>query len=144
MGAVPAVRIPSQQNEGWIGFDLSEVMAAVGDWPELDWVLRGAYFNGDVTSVWSEGIAVEEQTEQPQGLSITWEQMRRLAGSCRQIIDGTFTGYGKSGSAELSLTAIDSSYWIVWANDERVLDRVRATFVGVEDYEEPQPPQRHA
>ena len=135
-----AVRIDGRPTDGWLGFDLAEVLATVGDWPHLEWVLRDAELNCDVTKVWPEGVAVSDQTMRPGGLAVSWDEMRLLASSCSQIVDGTFVGYRRDGSAELSLAVIDSSYWIVWAQDDVVLDRVRAAFVSVSDYDEPPPP----
>jgi hypothetical protein len=137
-----AVRIGPQRPGGWLGFDLAEVMAAIGDWQDLEWVLSGAEFNGDVTEVWPPGTVVDELTRQPGGLPLTWEQMRLLASSCQQIVDGTLIGYSRDGSPKLSLAAIDSSYWIVWSEDDAVLVRIRAAFAAVDDYDEPSPPPR--
>lgn len=139
---VAGVRIGAQGGDGWLGFDLGEVLAAVGEWEHLDWVLRDANFLCDVTNVWSEGVGVEEQTFRPGGLPITAAEMRTLAATCHQIIDGRFTGYLPDGSPLLSLAVIDSSFWLVWTEDSGVLDRVRATFVNVTDIDELNPEGR--
>ncbi len=95
-----------------------------------------------MTNVWSEGVGVEEQTFRPGGLPITAAEMRTLAATCHQIIDGRFTGYLPDGSPLLSLAVIDSSFWLVWTEDSGVLDRVRATFVNVTDIDELNPEGR--
>jgi len=136
-----ALRIPPQSD--WLGFDLREVMAAVGEHPDLDWVLRNADFNCDVTPVWPDGWHwVEERTDSPSGLPITWDEMKRLAEVCGQVIDGTFTGYDPGGEPRLLLAVVDSSYWIVWSPDHLVLDGVRSGFQGVEEVDEPPPRHR--
>ena len=140
---MPTVRIPRQNDNGWLGFDLAEVMGAVGDHGALAWTLTHFDTHCDVRDVWREGtLAVERRSEEPGGLRLTWQEMERLAGCCDQIIWGDFIGYREDGSAELALVAFDSSFWLVWADDETVLERVRAVFVGVEDDEEPDPPDR--
>lgn len=125
-----AVRIPPQ-DDGLLGFDLAEVMSAVGDRDDLRWVLRFASFNGDVSAVWSDGIdRVEANSRLVDGVPMTWEQMRRLAGACTQIIDGEFGGY-QEGQLRLRLEVIDSSYWVVTADDPQALTSVRLAFHGV-------------
>jgi hypothetical protein len=125
-----AVRIPPQ-GDGWLGFDLAEVMSAVGQSDNLQWVLRWASFNGDVSAVWPDGIdSVEARTRLPEGVPMTWAEMWRLAAACSQIIDGEFSGYQET-QLRLRLGVIDSSYWVVTADDPQVLARVRSTFKGV-------------
>jgi hypothetical protein len=137
-----AMRIPPQ-SERWLGFDLQEVMAAVGEHPDLDWILRNADFNCDVTPVWPDGWHwVEQHADGPRGLPITWAEMKRLGEICDQIIDGTFTGYDHVGAPRLQLAVMDSSYWILWSSDDAVLERVRTAFHGVEEIDEPEPRRR--
>lgn len=49
-----AVRI-GEPGSGWLGFDLREVLAAVGPQADLAWLLEDAEFNGEVAAVWPEG-----------------------------------------------------------------------------------------
>jgi hypothetical protein len=131
-----AVRLPLDASD----FDLRQVLNAVGDWSHLRWVLRQAWFNGDVRSVWAAGWEyAEAESERPGGIQMTWDEMARLADNCLQVIDGRFTGYGDDGQPVLQLLAVDSSYWVVWARDDQTLDRVRAAFSRVEPYYEPTP-----
>ena len=131
-----AVRLPLDARD----FDLREVLDAVGDWSRLRWVLRDAWFNGDVTCVWPAGWEYAEgESKQPDGISMTWDQMAQLADNCFQVIDGRFTGYGDDGQPVLQLRALDSSYWVVWAGEDQVLDRVRGAFPVAQPYYEPTP-----
>lgn len=131
-----ALRLPLDARD----FDLREVLNAVGDWSHMRWVLRQAWFNGDVTSVWpTGGEYAEAESERPGGIPMTWDEMAHLADHCLQVIDGTFTGYGDDGHPMLQLLAVDSSYWVVWARDDRTLDRVRDAFLRAEPYYEPTP-----
>lgn len=134
-----AVQIFQQGDSAWLGFDLREVMDAVGPHPDLTWVLRDAEFNGDVRAVWSEGWeTVQRQSDQPSGVWMTWAEMRTLGETCQQIIDGCFTGYDSAGKAQLLLRAMDSTYWIVWSRDDALLEAVGSRFTVVA-YEEPVP-----
>lgn len=135
-----AVRINKQPGHEWLGFDLREVMNAVGPHPELDWWLYNAYFQCDVTSVWPEGIGIEEQTQERPGLAVDWPTMEQVAGVCHQFIDACFTGYDERGEPRLQLAVVDSSFWRVWSDDDAVLDAVRAAFASVEADAGPAPP----
>lgn len=135
-GGSRAVRLPLTDDF----FDLHEVMRSVGDRSELRWVVRDAWFNGDVTPLWPEGVdQAEQESEKAGGAGLTWLQMSSLSESCRQVIDGRFTGYGDDGRPVLQLEAIDSSYWVVWAHDPEVLSSVRSAFPTAQDYDEPEP-----
>lgn len=115
-----AVRIPPQ-SDGWLGFDLAEVMSAVGQCDNLRWVLRWAQFNGDVSAVWPDEIdSVEARTRLPEGIPMTWSQ----------IVDGEFSGYQET-RLRLRLEVLDSSYWVVTADDPQVLAIVQSAFNGV-------------
>lgn len=124
-----ALRIPPQA-PGWLGYDLAEVLAAVGPHAHLHWVVRDAWFNGDVTAVWPEGLGVEERTRTTEGVALSWSEMITLARVCRQVIDAEFSGY-RGAELRLHLTVFDSSGWVVHAEDPAVLGRVRAAFAGV-------------
>lgn len=120
-------------------FDLREVMSAVGDRSDLRWVLRDAWFFGDVSPVWPEGVHQgETESDKPGGAALTWSQMSSLAESCHQIIYGRFTGYD-GDSPVVELQVVDSTYWVVWARDPSVLASVRSAFPTAEEYEGPNP-----
>jgi len=130
-----AIRLRLGSSAGF--FDLHEVMQSVGEWPALRWVLRDAYFNGDVTSVWPEGWQyAEAASEKPDGLAVRWEQMTLLGQNCQQIVDGRFTGYDDDGWPAVQLLVVDSSSWIVWSRDSAVLDAVRSAFPHAEPHDE--------
>lgn len=123
-------------------FDLREVMNAVGGCSHLRWVLRDAWFNCDVREVWPAGHEyAEAESSKPAGLATTWQEMRRLAEVCHQVIDGRFTGYDEAGVPSLQLLVDDSTFWVVWSRDLAVLDRVRAAFPEAEPYDDPEEPR---
>lgn len=132
-----AVKIPPQGGQ-WLGFDLEQVMAAVGSHEDLIWTMAGAWIvcRDGTPDKWQR---LADQSNEADGVPLTWTDMAGLAEDCLQVIDGRFTGR-RGEEPLLLLAAIDSSYWIVWAADVNVLDRVRRAFSGVEEYDEPPPP----
>ena len=121
-------------------FDLREVMAAAGDWSHLQWELRDAWFNGDVRPVWPAGPEhAEAESETPAGLTTTWAEMRRLAASCKQVVNGRFTGYDAEGEPRLQFSVLDSTFWLIWSREAAVLDHMRTAFASAEPYDQPTP-----
>ncbi len=100
-----ALRIPPQV-PGWVGFDLAEVLAAVGTHADLHWV---AWFNGDVTAVRPEGLGVQDRTRSTEGFALSWSEMTTLAQMCRQIIDAEFSGYSPSATKPSSSSPLSTS-----------------------------------
>ncbi|MDQ6949651.1 MAG: hypothetical protein M3256_26230 [Actinomycetota bacterium] len=131
------MRIPPQ-GDGWLDFDLREVMDAVGPHEDLSWHLSGGWivFRDDDPS--QQLVRLAQGAESDSGVGLTWPDMRQLSEECLQIIDGRFVGR-RDGHPVLSIAAVDSSYWIVWTAEERVADLLRRAFRGVEDYPEPSP-----
>lgn len=130
---MPAVKIPAQRS-GWLGFDLSDVLDAVGKQPELVWQVVDAKFAFDNQAVSDTWQAVAYDSRMASGVDIKWEQMEQLAAAGGQIAQGTFTAFD-GNDAIVQLVAFGSSHWIVWARRSRVLERVRTAFVGVENYD---------
>ena len=129
-----AVRIGAQGGDGSLGFDLREVVAAVGPQDHLRWIVTDADLVGEVESVWPDGARdLSARSEQGLGVSVDWATLTRLAEVVHQTIDGRFVGYGGAGDPQLMLLARDSSYWIVWAADPTVLAAIRRSFAGVVD-----------
>jgi hypothetical protein len=129
-----AVVIPGQEGRFvGTGEDIAAVVAAVGDRSELRWLLFAAdisHVNG-LTPLWPAVPKVEEWSRRPGGFPVTWQQILDLSATTAQFIWGAFIGYREDGSAALLLEILDSGSWIIWADDKQVIDRVRASFVGV-------------
>lgn len=135
-----AVRIGRQSGDGSLGFDLREVVAAIGPQDNLRWTVTDADLVGEVEDVWPEGARdLSTRSEQGLGVSVDWETLTRLAQVVHQTIDGRFVGYGEAGDPQLMLLARDSSYWIVWAADPTVLVAIRQSFADVHDSDDPGP-----
>ena len=128
---MPSVKIPAQRI-GWLGFDLGDVMAAVGPHSDLKWRVLDANFalDDEATSDTWQAVAYDSRLE--GGVDVTWERMEALAGAGGQVVQGTFTGFD-GNEAILQLAAFGSRHWIVWARRGATLERVRGAFVGVED-----------
>jgi hypothetical protein len=131
-----AVLLPLHMRE----FDLLEVMDTAGDGTHLRWVLRDAWFNGDVRAVWPTGHEyAESESWKPGGLRMTWAEMRRLAETCNQIVDARFTGYDESGEPHWQFLVEDSTFWVVWSRDPAGIEPVRLNFPDAEDHDAPVP-----
>jgi hypothetical protein len=128
---VPAVKIPAQRS-GWLGFELSDLIAVIGPRTDLEWqVLDAKFAFGDqATSDTWQAVAYDSRLD--GGVDLTWERMEALAGADGKIVQGTFTGFD-GNEAIVQLTAFDVRHWIVWARRQSVLDRLRDAFAGVED-----------
>jgi len=130
---VPAVKIPAQRS-GWLGFDLSDLLDAIGEHPEFVWQVVDARFGFDDEAVSDTWQAVAYDSCMASGVDIKWEQMEQLATAGGQIVGGTFTAFD-GHDAIVQLVAFGSSHWVVWARRSRLLERVRTAFTGVEDYD---------
>jgi hypothetical protein len=82
---------------------------------------------------------VQDRTTHPGGLPLSWDDMRRLAVACQQIIDGDSTGYDDVGRPRLRLLAHDSTCWIVWSADPTDYEQVVAAFPHATETDEPPP-----
>ena len=120
------VRIPPQAGSS-IGFDLTDVVVAVGDQSHLAWEIAG------VVALAPKPPYGELWTcRQPDAL-VTWSALSAFAETWLQVIDGEFTGRQWDGSVELMISAVDSSFWTVAARDSAVLARIRESFERVVD-----------
>ena len=131
LGVVPAVKIPAQRS-GWLGFDVGDVMAAIGSQSDLKWRVLDAKFAFDDEAISDTWQAVAYDSRLDGGVDVTWERMEALATAGGQVVQGTFTGFD-GNEAIVQLTAFGGRHWIVWARRGSTLERVRAAFVGVED-----------
>ena len=59
---------------------------------------------------------------------MTWDEMRRLAETCNQIVDARFTGYDEVGEPHCQFLVDDSTFWVVWSRDPAAVERVRLFF----------------
>lgn len=110
-----------------LGFDLTDLVAAIGDQSHLEWEIAGVYVLAPMPptgELWTYGA---------EDAFVTWPALVALAQTWCQVIDGTFTGRLQSGSVELTMSAVDSSFWTVSANDSTVIDRIRNSFDHVVD-----------
>ena len=87
----------------------------------------------------------EDVEAEPRGLVMQWPELRALLDDVLQVIDGSFVACRKqewiprrsavheelAPHAEMAVTAIDSSYWLVTA-DDRIAQRLIERFPGTE------------
>ena len=128
---VPAVKIPAQRS-GWLGFDLGDVLAVIGEHPDLVWQVVDARFAFDDEAVSDTWQAVAYDSRMAGGVDIKSDQIQQLAAAGGQVVQGAFTGFD-GNHAIVQLLAASSGYWIVWARTGSILEPLRTTFIGVED-----------
>jgi len=128
---VPAVKIPAQRS-GWLGFDLSDVLAVIGRHADLNWQVLDANFAFDDEAVSDTWQAVAYDSRMAGGVFVTWEQIEQLAADGGQIAQGTFTGFD-GNNAILQLAVFGTTHWVIWARQGTVIERVRGAFIGVEE-----------
>ena len=128
---MPAVKIPAQRS-GWLGFDLGDVLAAIGDHPDLVWQVRDAAFAFEDEAVSDTWQAVAYDSHLTGGVDVKWEQIEQLAAAGGHVVQGSFTGFD-GNNAVVQLLVFGGSHWIVWARRGSILERVHAAFLGVEE-----------
>ena len=131
---MPTIRIRGGDETAALKFDLKEILAALGPsgltayWSAGDVAARGGAFDatGEGASE-LEGLAAS-------GGRIVGSRLAQIAERIQQVIWGRFAGYeDKLGEVpRVVVIAFDSSWWEVQSDDEALLDRVAASFLGVE------------
>lgn len=128
---MPAVKIPAQRS-GWLGFELADVLAAIGEHPGLLWQVLDAKFAFDDEAVSDTWQAVAYDSRMAGGVDIKWDQLEQLAAARGQVVEGSFTAFD-GNHAIVQLAAFGSSHWVVWARSPSIVERVRGAFVGVQE-----------
>jgi len=135
--------IPSEgERLAWCAFPMGEPMA----------------ITGDLSPVGTTAEQFEQRVDATEaGVMLCWQELVALGGAIHQTIWGTFLGcedpaalaglgalfcddwhYLDRATAalyqavEIGLQAVDSSFWLVYAKDDAVLERIRRAFTEVE------------
>jgi hypothetical protein len=130
---VPAVKIPAQRS-GWLGFGLGDVLAVIGDHPNLSWRVVDARFAFDDQAVSDTWQAVAYDSRMADGVDVEWAQIEQLAVAGGQVVEGSFTGFDGNNAA-VQFTAFGNSHWVIWARRGSIIERVRDAFVGVDEFD---------
>ena len=116
---------------GCLDFDLAEVLEALGT--------RAAqsYWRAEHLDCFGDGYA-EFVALCEAGALIPGAQLRRLADTIVQVIDGDFTGTEPEAEGPwIIVKAVDSSWWEVWTDDAGAFASLRQRFRAVADIREP-------
>ncbi|MDP9371533.1 MAG: hypothetical protein M3Q65_03565 [Chloroflexota bacterium] len=83
----------------------------------------------------------QETEDSPTGAVVSWDELIAIARAVKQVLWGVFVGCTAASviprlhpdtdlysQSEIVIEAIDSTYWRVYARDDRVLQRLGAAF----------------
>src|SRR5262245_8410959 len=127
MNAVTIHDLVEANDPGSLAFDLIDILRlAEADVVASTWTCRHVEGIGRLANQLSE--------ISDNGVPVDGSEMLRLAGSVRQIIDGTFEAKRpESLHPWLVIRAVDSSFFMVISDDTNLLARLRARFHDVRD-----------
>ena len=118
--------VPGERG-GYLSFDLIDILRLTGSRGiDAQWRCRFVECTGETAGQLYE---ISER-----GVSISGEELMKIASGLIQTIDGDFEAReGEAENAWLVIKAIDSSLFEVWSDDLELLRRVRKTFQQVSD-----------
>jgi hypothetical protein len=135
------LRVADKDVHGFLAVDLLQLLNAVTEsGPTLDWVLQELTLTGNLRGRWTVQRLETASREPPYGLRLSWAETLGIAEMITQVQEGVVIGLragseppslgveARTGAAEVVLEAVDSSYWEVYAKDNRVAAAIRAQF----------------
>ncbi len=125
-------------NPRLLALDLVDLLALVApEGRQLVWA---------ILELEGEGVLPDDRYRQeieasPTGAVVNWDELVAIAHALKQVIWGVFVGCTDASAvpslhpdadlynpSEIVIEAIDSTYWRVYARDDRVLQRLGAAF----------------
>jgi len=126
------LRIADKDVHGFLAVDLLQLLKAVKEsGPMLDWVLQELTLTGNLRGRWTVQRLETASREPPYGLRLPWAETLEIAEMITQVQEGVVIGLragseppslgmeARTGAAAVVLEAVDSSYWEVYAKDNR-------------------------
>jgi len=115
------------QRERGLGFDLAEVLDALG--PRVArsaWAIEGLkYVSRDETDI--------PVLHGGDGARVLGTELLSSLPNLLQVIDGEFRAFKADGELWVILRAVDSSWWEVVSDDSAVLSAIRDQFLNVDE-----------
>jgi hypothetical protein len=154
-------RISDASERGYLSFDLRDLVALVEpEAAHLCWhaipMGEQTWIMVDETASQTMLDLPARVDASPNGVELSWPEMQELAASTHQTIWGTFIGiqpktplpsiaemfpdkwhyFNQAMSVffdvvEIAIQAVDSSFWHLYARDDKVMERIRAAFADV-------------
>ena len=123
----PTIRVKDLAEAGYLDFDLEDLLDLLG--------------NPASNSIWKCQVDEVTSKDLPVNLVTAFNSsehdgrtLMRLAAITRQVIDGKFEGRDcHSQTPWICLTAVDSSYWEVWASNESCFEPLKKRFSHIEN-----------
>jgi hypothetical protein len=129
-----AIRIRDLAPQGFLGFDLKEILAALGPRGlSASWAVSGVVSSNESLFATGEGASALERLA-VSGERLSGRQLAEIAQDVVQVIWGEFRGYEDTPSENpwVVMVAVDSSWWEVRSPDATLLDQVAGRFKSVE------------
>jgi hypothetical protein len=124
---------------GALALDLRDVLKLVERYRDLRWYFLELEATGKLRG--NETIVQLERriAQSPHGLGFDWNELTRLASEITQTINATLAGCRPDASPpalplkpqeglEIAIEAIDSTLWVVSANESEVIHQLKAAF----------------
>ena len=134
-----------------LSFDLIDILEALdGESPGFTWAIHELWAESAEGSLLDLGpgrnvLRFEEELKaSPIGVVMDWQQLVALARSARQVIDAIIVATRDIGSlpewvsvedlyktCEIVIEACDSSYWLVYARNDLLINKLETAFKDV-------------
>ncbi len=105
-----------------LSFDLHDILSAMEDFIlSRRWIISGVECTGP--------SAEAMHSASDGGISLSGEELMKMAAEVTQVIDGKFRGFHRTNSvSDIIIRAVDSSFFEVHSGDPKPLDRLRSRF----------------
>ena len=116
--------------DGGLSFDLRELLAVLGVPADASWLVQWVSGHGPDggdhpwPDSWDAPVVVDGTT------------LTRQAADVAQVINGRFTAF-RDAQELVMVEAVDSTFWLVWTDDEALRGRLRNSFGRVTDVRPP-------
>jgi len=119
-----------------LSFELRDILQLLEDGEKFSWLLEKMYINyliPDVTHTEPSKSDSDllELIIDSEKYEIKWKELIRIANFHIQIINGKITG--NCGEELITITAFDSSYWIIETNLDSLINKIKGRFESVRD-----------
>jgi len=141
---IKGVRISDKKNNT-VSVELPDILLEIPNGNIFHWSILYLYATGCVSEVQSMSAFEENIRQAEKGLLLTWEELNDLAKKFWDLMDVTIIGCKNKcliqryesnqkmyEACDIVIEMIDSGYWEIFSNDERLIDHLAKKFQDVE------------